>query len=303
MSNKDIYIIFSKTGTLFSNVISFFTQKEFAHTSISLDPTFQTMYSFGRINPAYVLPAGFVEENLYSGVYSMFPESKCLIYKISVTTEQYSSLKKYIDNFLIDKSGFVEENLYSGVYSMFPESKCLIYKISVTTEQYSSLKKYIDNFLIDKSKYKYSVLGTATLLFNKPTKRENYYFCSQFVAEALIEAGIYKTDKLPELIRPMDLLELENKSLLYSGKINEYPLYNLYSTDESYSIFDLPDKLPELIRPMDLLELENKSLLYSGKINEYPLYNLYSTDESYSIFDLPHSLASAAYGKIRNRFI
>ena len=209
MSNKDIYIIFSKTGTLFSNVISFFTQKEFAHTSISLDPTFQTMYSFGRINPAYVLPAGFVEENLYS-----------------------------------------------GVYSMFPESKCLIYKISVTTEQYSSLKKYIDIFLIDKSKYKYSVLGTATLLFNKPTKRENYYFCSQFVAEALIEAGIYKTDKLPELIRPMDLLELENKSLLYSGKINEYPLYNLYSTDESYSIFDLP-----------------------------------------------HSLASAAYGKIRNRFI
>lgn len=209
MINKDIYIIFSKTGTVFSNVISFFTQKEFAHTSISLDPTFQTMYSFGRINPAYVLPAGFVEENLYS-----------------------------------------------GVFSMFPESKCLIYKISVTSEQYNSLKKYIDKFLIDKSKYKYNVLGTATILFNKPIKREKHYFCSQFVAEALIQSGIYKTDKLPELIKPMDLLELENKSLLYTGKINEYPLYSLYSTDKSYSIFDIP-----------------------------------------------HSLASAAYGKIRNKFI
>ena len=54
---------------------------------------------------------------------------------------------------------------------------------------------------------------------------------------------------------------------------------------------------------MDLLELENKSLLYTGKINEYPLYSLYSTDKSYSIFDIPHSLASAAYGKIRNKFI
>ncbi len=96
---------------------------------------------------------------------------------------------------------------------------------------------------MDKSKYKYSVLGTATLLFNKPIKRENYYFCSQFVAEALIESGIYKTDKLPELIRPMDLLDLENKTLLYKGKINKYPLYNLYSTDESYSIFDAPYSL------------------------------------------------------------
>lgn len=194
--NNDIYIIFSKTGTLFSNVISFFTKKEFAHTSISLDQTFQTMYSFGRINPAYILPAGFVEENLYS-----------------------------------------------GVFSMFPESKCLIYKISVTTEQYTSLKNYIDKFLSDKSKYKYSVLGTATILFNKSIKRENYYFCSQFVAEALIESGIYKTDKLPELIRPMDLLSLENKTLLYKGKINEYPLYDIYSTDESYSIFDLPHSI------------------------------------------------------------
>ena len=126
---------------------------------------------------------------------------------------------------------------------MFPESKCLIYKVSVTSEQYTSLKNHIDKFLMDKSKYKYSVLGTATLLFNKPIKRENYYFCSQFVAEALIESGIYKTDKLPELIRPMDLLDLENKTLLYKGKINKYPLYNLYSTDESYSIFDAPYSL------------------------------------------------------------
>ena len=196
MINKDIYIIFSKTGTMFSNVISFFTKKEFAHTSISLDPTFQTMYSFGRINPTYVLPAGFVEENLYS-----------------------------------------------GVFSMFPESKCLIYKISVTTEQYISLKAYIDRFLSDKSKYKYSILGTATTLFNVPHKRENYYFCSQFVAEALIESGIYETDKLPELIKPMDLLELKNKTLVYKGKINEHHLYNIYSTDESYSIFDAPYSL------------------------------------------------------------
>lgn len=193
MGNRNIYIIFSKTGTTFSNVISFFTNKDYAHTSISLDPTFQKMYSFGRIYPAYVLPAGFVEENLYS-----------------------------------------------GVFSMFPESKCLIYKITITSDQYESLERYIEKFLIDKRRYKYNVIGTATTLINKPVKKENKYFCSQFVAEALISAGIYKTDKLPELIKPMDLLELENKKLVYKGKICDYHLYSKYCTDETYSIYDLP---------------------------------------------------------------
>lgn len=196
MSNTEIYIIFSKTGTLFSNVISFFTKKEFAHTSISLDPTFQKMYSFGRLNPLYVLPAGFVEENLYS-----------------------------------------------GVFSMFPESKCLIYKVAVTPKQYTDLNKYLNNFLEDKSRYKYNILGTATLLFNKPSKRENYYFCSQFVSEALIAAGIFKTDKLPELIRPMDLLDIDNKTFIYEGLICDYPLYTLYSDNKQHSIFDIPYSL------------------------------------------------------------
>ena len=209
MENKDIYIVFSKTGTIFSNVISFFTKKEFAHTSISLDPTFQKMYSFGRINPLYMLPAGFVEENLYSGVFSMFPESKCLIYKVTVSNKQY-----------ID------------------------------------LNNYINKFLSDKSRYKYSILGTFTLLFNKPSKRENYYFCSQFVSEALIESGILKTDKLPEMIKPMDILEIEGKTFIYEGLICDYPLYNIYSDNKTYSVLDIP-----------------------------------------------YSLASAAYGKIKNVFM
>lgn len=196
MTNNDIYIVFSKTGTFFSNVISFFTKKEFAHTSISLDPTFQTMYSFGRLNPLYALPAGFVEENLYS-----------------------------------------------GVFAMFPESKCLIYKVSVTSEQYAALNKYLNKFLKDKSIYKYSILGTATILFNKPSKRENYYFCSQFVSEALIESGIFKTDKLPELIKPMDLLDIDNKTFIYEGLICDYPLYNLYSNYKHHSILDKPYSL------------------------------------------------------------
>ena len=104
---------------------------------------------------------------------------------------------------------------------MYPNSRCLVYKINITSEQFDFLQNEINKFFENKDDYKYSVLGTVTAYFNKPHKREYYYFCSQFVSELLINSGIYKTDKLPEVIKPMDLLEIENKTLFYEGFINE----------------------------------------------------------------------------------
>ena len=89
MSSKNIYLVFSKTGTMFSHLISLCTHEEYAHVSLSLDNTFTKMYSFGRINPAKVLPAGFVYENIYDGVFAMFPESKCLNTSIINLSKKY----------------------------------------------------------------------------------------------------------------------------------------------------------------------------------------------------------------------
>ena len=188
MNNKHIYIVLSRTGTTFSNIIALFTQKEYSHVSLSLDASFTQMFSFGRKIPSKVLPAGLVEENLYSGVFAMYPKSKCLVYKIDVTDEQLT----YLQN-------------------------------------------SIDNFFKNKDYYKYSVLGTVTAYFNRPLKREKYYFCSQFVAELLINSGIYKTDKLPEVIKPMDLLEIPNKTFVYEGIISEENYQNYL--ENNYSVF------------------------------------------------------------------
>lgn len=104
---------------------------------------------------------------------------------------------------------------------MYPKSRCLVYKINISDEQFLFLQNEIDNFFKNKDDYKYSILGTITAYLNKPHKREYYYFCSQFVSELLINSGIYKTDKLPEVIKPMDLLEIENKIFIYEGLINK----------------------------------------------------------------------------------
>ena len=191
MNTKNIYLIFSKTGTLLSQAISACTHKEYAHVSISLDSTFRKMYSFGRVIPNLPYPGGFVEENLYS-----------------------------------------------GVYELFPESKCMIYKLEITEDQFNIIKESIEEFLSRKDVYKYNLLGSVTLLFNKPLEREDMYFCSQFVSELLIKCGLLDNRIDPRLVRPLDLLQFENKKLVYEGVIKDSYLYNLY---KDYSIAPTSD--------------------------------------------------------------
>ncbi|MEW9096766.1 MAG: hypothetical protein AB2417_16955 [Clostridiaceae bacterium] len=183
MSNKYIYLIFTRTGTWLSQAIGVFSETKYVHASVSFDSSFRKMYSFGRTNP----------NNPFSG-------------------------------------GLVEESLYGGVYRKFRRSECLIYRVPVTEEQYNSLKKEVEIFLTEKQKYRYNFLGLFGVLLNKPFKRRNYYFCSQFVSEVLIKSNIYNPHKVPELVRADDLFEIGNKEFIYEGFINDYYRFDcLYS--------------------------------------------------------------------------
>jgi hypothetical protein len=179
MKMKSIYLVFSRTGTWLSRLISLFVEGKYAHASISLDDKFTQMYSFGRIKA---------------------------------------------DNPFI--AGFTEENLYNGVYKKFSRSECLIYKLDVTEEQYEILKEEINKFFIEKHKYKYNFLGLFGVVLNKPIRRRNHYFCTEFVSEVLMKTNIYNLDKNPALTKPDDLIAIENKEIIYEGFINNYVSFN-----------------------------------------------------------------------------
>ncbi len=174
MNNKYIYLVFTRTGTWLSRLISVFSDIEYPHASLSFDDEFTKMYSFGRKNP----------NNPFSG-------------------------------------GFAVENLYAGVFQRSSHCKCLIFRIKVSEDQYLSIKKYVETFSEDKEKYRYNFLGLYGLMFNFPLKRKNYYFCSQFVSEALMKGNVLKLDKVPELTRTDELYSIENKEILYEGFINK----------------------------------------------------------------------------------
>jgi hypothetical protein len=104
MRDKNIYLVFTKTGTWLSRLIYVFSNIKYAHASISLDDSFTNMYSFGRTNPDNPFSGGFVVESLKEGVYKKFRESECMIYKVSVTEEQYYSLQTLLENFIQNRN-------------------------------------------------------------------------------------------------------------------------------------------------------------------------------------------------------
>ena len=118
--------------------------------------------------------------------------------------------------------GLVEENLKDGVYKRFQNSHCIIYKIEVTNKQYSLLEKELKKFLKDQKKYKYSLLGLIGVILNKPIKRDNRYFCSEFISHLLITSNIYNSDKIPGLTKPSDLLNIGDKEFVYEGLTYDY---------------------------------------------------------------------------------
>ena len=118
--------------------------------------------------------------------------------------------------------GFVEENLHEGVYKKFSKCECLVYRVRVTNKQYYSLQNQVAQFILEKDKLKYNFLGLFGVLFNHPIKRENYYFCSQFVSKILMDSKVFDCEKVPELIRTSDLFSMKNKDIVWEGFVDDY---------------------------------------------------------------------------------
>lgn len=96
---KNIYIMLSQTNTGCSRILQFFTRAPYNHASIALDESLNFLYSFARQNLYIPLIAGFVEEDINSGIYKIHDNTLCEIYRLSITKEQYEILERSIQKF------------------------------------------------------------------------------------------------------------------------------------------------------------------------------------------------------------
>jgi hypothetical protein len=99
MSQKNIYILLTDTGTWFSRMIKLYTRAPYNHASIALDEGLNELYSFGRKVYTNPFSAGFVKERLDSGVFFHQKETRCVLYRLTIDHDQHVQLVSTISQF------------------------------------------------------------------------------------------------------------------------------------------------------------------------------------------------------------
>ena len=93
---KQIYILLSRTGTVPSKMIHFFTRKNFTHASISLVPQTDKFYSYARRRLHNCLIAGLICENVHTEVFKLFENGECALYSLDISDESYNKISELI---------------------------------------------------------------------------------------------------------------------------------------------------------------------------------------------------------------
>lgn len=106
-----LYVLFSRSDTWFSELIYRFSPGEFTHAALALDEDLRYLYSFGRYSPHMPLPAGFVTENVHTGVYGRCGGSTCRVYRVEVSEEGYRRTVKIL-NYMQQNAEFYHYNLF-----------------------------------------------------------------------------------------------------------------------------------------------------------------------------------------------
>lgn len=99
---KKIYVLLMHTNTIPSKLIRFFTRYEFSHVGISLEKNCDKIYSFGRKTLHSVINCGFTIESKNGEFFNNFNQTKCKIYELEITDEQYQTVTdilKYMSDY------------------------------------------------------------------------------------------------------------------------------------------------------------------------------------------------------------
>lgn len=150
--------------------------------------------------------------------YTKKPYNHASIAFDSELMEVYSFGRKTARNPFI--GGFVREDIDSAI---FRQADCALYSLNITAAEFQKMYQYIQEIASEKEKYRYNFIGLFGVLFQKPIKRKNAFFCSQFVASVLKESRIIDfEDEDLSLVKPSDLTHLANFELVFEGGLNGY---------------------------------------------------------------------------------
>ena len=96
LKNRRLFIILSRTDTFLAKVIRYFTKARYNHVSLSLDPTLNQMYSFGRRYPHNPLWGGFVRESKNGGFFKLCRETEVTVLSVAIDEETHRNILRHL---------------------------------------------------------------------------------------------------------------------------------------------------------------------------------------------------------------
>lgn len=114
---------------------------------------------------------------------------------------------------------FKHENTATGVYRRFRNSPCALFRLEVSESAYDAICARIREMTLDSGRYRYNIIGLFGNYIGHPIYRENYYFCSEFVADTLIRSDALRLSREPSLVRPNDFLEMGELKPVFFGTL------------------------------------------------------------------------------------
>lgn len=106
MEKRYLYLVLTRTGTVFSKLIGAVTGKRYTHVSIASDELLTEMYSFCRDKKEMPLPAGFNREDLFTEVFGACKTIPGEVYRLPVTDEQLERYNDVIRHFILNRGSY-----------------------------------------------------------------------------------------------------------------------------------------------------------------------------------------------------
>lgn len=94
---KQVYILLTRTNTIPARMIQRFTGDRYTHASLGLDRNLLRLYSFARKHPDFPLIAGFLLENIHTGVFGRNRHAPAALYALDIPDEAYAALERELE--------------------------------------------------------------------------------------------------------------------------------------------------------------------------------------------------------------
>lgn len=182
--NSCIYLLLTRSGTVLSGAISFFTGDSYTHVSLAFDPELNSLCSFARRNHAFPLPAGLVQESLDGGYFCRHSEMPCALYALPVSRGAYRRARQKVEKML--------ENQLDYHYSIKGLALCRL-GIEEEREGHYFCSQFVGEVLEDSG---------ACALPKPPSLMRPQDYASLPQGQCLYEGSLYRLSELSRAGKP-----------------------------------------------------------------------------------------------------